>query len=90
MLDWYRSVMDSKRNPLSNLPPAQRFQTMTVLSLMWTAIFCACAGAWFWYGEIVAVHIMLALGTPITGYTFHSASKAGANRDSPSPPESWR
>lgn len=39
MLDWYRTISDSDRNPLRNLPPAQRFQTMAILGLMWTARF---------------------------------------------------
>ena len=56
MLDWYRNISDSDRNPLRNLPPAQRFQTMAILGLMWTAIFCAAAGAWLWFGEIVVTH----------------------------------
>ena len=41
MLDLYRTVMDSEKNPLRHLPPVQRFQGMVVLSLMWAAIFCA-------------------------------------------------
>lgn len=81
MLNWYRAIMDSERNPLNNLPPAKRFQTMAVLSLMWTAIFCACAGALIWYREIVAVHILLAMGTLITDYTFRAASKPAHFRD---------
>jgi hypothetical protein len=83
MLDLYQTVMDSDKNPLRNLPPAQRFQAMVVLSLMWTAIFCAGAGAWIWYGELVAAHVLIALGTVITGYTFRNADKAGSYRDHP-------
>ena len=75
MMDWYRSVMDSDVNPLQTLPPVQRFQIMVVLSLMWTAIFCAGAGVWFWYGELVALHVLVALGILITSLTFRAASK---------------
>lgn len=80
MIDLYRTVMDSEKNPLKDLPPAQRFQAMVILSLMWAAIFCSAAGAWIWYGEIVAAHVLLALGAFITGYTFRTAEKVGSDR----------
>ena len=75
MLNWYVTLMDSRLNPLRHLPPVQRFQIMVVLSLMWTGIFCAGAGAWLWYGELVVLHVLLALGTLITGLTFREANK---------------
>ena len=81
MLDWYRLVMDEERNPLRNLAPVQKFQIMTILSLAWTAIFCAAASAWYWYGEIVVVHLLLALGILITGTTFHSVTRMEPERD---------
>jgi hypothetical protein len=75
MLPLYRTVMDSNVNPLRATPPAQRFQIMVYLSVMWTAIFCAAAGIWFWYGPILAVHLLFATGFLITGLTFHAADK---------------
>ena len=42
----YGLIMDADKNPLFALPPAQRFQTMVYLSVMWTAIFCGSLGAW--------------------------------------------
>ena len=81
MLELYRSVMDSNVNPLRNLPPAQRFQIMMFLSVMWTTIFCAIAGAWMWYGELMIVHLLVVLGFFITGLTFHRASKVATYRD---------
>jgi hypothetical protein len=75
MLPLYRTVMDANVNPLRATPPAQRFQTMVYLSVMWTAIFCAAAGAWFWYGQILAVHLLFAAGFLITGLTFHAADR---------------
>lgn len=83
MFDIYRSIMDSDRNPLRHLPAAQRFQVMALLSMMWTTIFCSVAGTWFWYGELISGHILLAFGTLVTGYTFHNAEKAAAYRDQP-------
>ena len=83
MYELYRSIMDSERNPLNTMLPAQRFQVMVVLSLMWTSIFCTAASAWFWYGELIAVHVLLALGVAITGMTFRAAPKAETYRDHP-------
>ena len=71
MLSLYRAVMDSDYNPLRSLPPAQRFQLMAFLSLMWTTIFCAAAGTWFWYGELIVVH-------PPPGAEDMHASRPGA------------
>jgi hypothetical protein len=83
MNELYRSIMDSDQNPLKTLPPAQRFQVMVVLSLMWTSIFCTAASVWFWYGELIAVHVLLALGVAITGMTFRASPKAATYRDHP-------
>ncbi len=78
MLSFYKSVMDSNINPLKNLPPIQRFQVMVYLSLMWTTIFCAGAGAgaWFWYGELIVLHVMVAAGFLVTAFTFRNASSS--------------
>ena len=81
MLNLYRSIMDSDRNPLRNLAPIRRFQIMVVLSLMWTCIFCAAAGLWFWYGEILAAHLLVALGALITVITFRTAGQTKSYRD---------
>lgn len=70
----YRAVMDTNHNPLQALPSAQQFQIMTYLSFMWTAIFCAGAGAWVWFGELLVGHLLFALGFIITGWTFKTAS----------------
>ena len=67
--------MKSESNPLRNLAPAQRFQVMIFLSVMWTTIFTASMTLWVWYGELMTAHILLALGTLITGYTFRLASQ---------------
>jgi hypothetical protein len=48
---------------------------MVVLSLVWTVIFCAVTGAWLWYGELLAGHLLFALGFVITGLTFRRANK---------------
>ncbi|SDB07344.1 hypothetical protein [Bauldia litoralis] len=75
MSESYRAVMDPSVNPLRRLPPIRRFQTMLFLSMMWTLIFCVGTGAWLWYGELVAFHVLLALGVFVTGTTFHRAGR---------------
>lgn len=86
-MDWYTAIMNSERNPLRSLPPVQRFQLMVILSMMWTAIFCAGAGLWFWYGEIVAAHVLVAMGILITTLTFRQASRKKSY--SAIPAEEW-
>ena len=72
-MNWLSIVMNSEINPLRDLPPARRFQVMTMLSLMWTTIFCMGASAWFYYGELMVLHLLLAAGTLVTGATFETA-----------------
>lgn len=79
----YRAIMDPSVNPLSNLRPAQRFQAMLFLSVMWTTIFCAGAGAWIWYGELMVLHVLLSAGTLVTGFTFYRAKAVATYRDFP-------
>ena len=55
----YALIMDADKNPLMILPPAQRFQIMVYLSLMWTTIFCAAFGIWIWYGQILSFHMLI-------------------------------
>jgi hypothetical protein len=75
MLSLYRALMDPSVNPLRYIPPPQRFQTMLYLSIMWTTIFCAAAGAWLWYGELIVAHILIAFGFLVTGLTFRGARR---------------
>ena len=56
MFQIYNNIMDSQRNPLRALPPAQRLQAMIILSVMWSTIFCLSTTAWVWYGELVVGH----------------------------------
>lgn len=75
MRTWYKTIVNSDRYALAELPPSQRFQVMASLSLMWTAIFCAGTGAWLWYGEIAVAHVLVALGLVATTVTFRSARR---------------
>jgi hypothetical protein len=83
MLSLYRAVMDSNVNPLRSLPPAQRFQAMALLGTMWTTIFCAAAGAWLWYGELITLHVLVAVGFLVTGLAFANAAPTEAYRARP-------
>lgn len=82
MLAFYRSIMDASANPLKDLPPAQRFQIMTLLGLMWTTIFCTGAGAWIWFGQLIVFHL-LAGGLAVTGVTFEQVRLVKTYRDYP-------
>lgn len=83
MRSLYRAVMDSESNPLKNLAPIRRFQAMVFLSVMWTTIFCAGAGVWYLYGELIVLHLLLAFGVLATGVTFHAANQVTTYRDYP-------
>lgn len=72
----YRAVMDPAVNPLRNLRKGQQFQAMSSLGMMWTIIFCAGTGAWLWYGQLVVLHVLVALGIIVTGSTFRRAQQA--------------
>ena len=75
MKSWYRAIMDPDRNALAKLPPAQRFQVMTIMSVMWTTIFCARLSAWAIYGQLVIGHMLVLLGALITGLVFREARR---------------
>ena len=76
MRNWFQVIMDPSRNPLAKLPPAQRFQIMAALAIMWSLIFCAMAGIMIWYPAYVAAHfVLLIVGTLVTTVVFKSAAK---------------
>lgn len=79
----YKAIMDPDSNPLSALPPAQRFQLMVSLSVMWTIIFCTAAGSWMWFGHLMGAHVLVALGFAVTGWTFYRANTVKTYRDYP-------
>ena len=85
MQSLYDAVMNPNVNPLKNVPAVQRFQIMLFLSIMWTTAFCAAAGAWYWYGELVVVHVFFALGLLVTGLTFRQAQPVRTYRDQSRP-----
>lgn len=49
---------------------------MIYSAIMWTTIFCAAFGLWFWYGEFIIAHMLVVLGFVLTSITFTSAERA--------------
>ncbi len=70
MSHWYNFITYSKNYPLRNLPPAQRFQLMTFLSILWTTAFTASITLWVRYGKPLTGHVLLALATFILSPRF--------------------
>ena len=76
MTRWYQLVMDSTKNPLSNIPDTNtRHMIMQVLAWMWCIVFS------FWMGSIVVfgisalVHAILLAGIFITLGVFETAKR---------------
>jgi hypothetical protein len=76
MLGMFKSLMDSRLNPLKDLPLAQQYQISFMLSAMWTLCFCASFGAWRWYGTLTVLHLLMITATLITTVTFQIAKRA--------------
>lgn len=70
LMRYYRLVMDPNFNALNKLHPAQKFQVMTYLSLMWTGLFTAATGAYVWYDELLLGHAFILIGIFTTTYVF--------------------
>lgn len=77
MREWYDVVMDDKANPLKDLHRPRRFQMMTILSFMWTTIFCLAFGTWLWFDELMFAHLAVLVGIAVTGLTFYRARRDG-------------
>jgi hypothetical protein len=56
---------------------------MLLLGTMLITIFCAGVGGWLWYGELIALHLLVALGALLTGRTFTRARRTVTYRDHP-------
>ena len=77
----YRSVMNSERNPLRNLPKTARFQLMVVLSWMWSMIFALWIGSVFAFGVSAAAHLLLLVGVFVTAEVFRNARERSKGYD---------
>lgn len=72
----WNTVMSDRHNPLNGLPLVARYQTMMVLALMWSFIFCSMIGWMFLFPYWAIGHVvLLSLGFLVTSFTFESARK---------------
>ncbi len=66
----YRAIMDPSENPLRELPRMVRFQYMSILAYMWSAIFALWLGHMWLFGASVAAHTLLLVGLFFTAEIF--------------------
>jgi hypothetical protein len=74
-LQAYRAVMDPTQNPLRRLPKVVRFQYMTILAYMWSAIFALWIGYTWLIGPSVVAHSLLLVGLFFTSEIFGAARR---------------
>ena len=74
MTKWYQLVMDSAKNPLSNIPDTNtRHMIMQVLAWMWCIVFSSWMGSIVVFGVSALVHAILLAGVFITVGVFETA-----------------
>ena len=72
----YKTVMDSRYNPLSNVQDVTtRHLVMQMLAWMWCIVFSMWMGSILVFGVSAAVHAILIAGVFITAATFETARK---------------
>ena len=76
IVNCWNTVMDDKRNPLSNIPDLQtRHVVMQILAWMWCIIFSMSVGSVTVFGVSAVAHILLIAGIVITVGTFETARR---------------
>ncbi len=76
MLRLYKSIMDSQKNPLSNIPDVNtRHMIMQVLAWMWCIIFSMYVGSMLVFGISAIIHALLLAGIFVTVGTFETARR---------------
>ena len=74
MIKVYNLLMDSRHNPLSNIPDTStRHLVMQVLAWMWCAIFGMWMGSILVFGISAAIHAILLAGIFVTVGVFETA-----------------
>ena len=74
MIKLYNLIMDSKRNPLSNIPDTNtRHLIMQILAWMWCIIFSMWMGSIVVFGISAVAHALLIAGVFITAGVFETA-----------------
>ena len=76
MIKLYNLIMDSTKNPLSNIPDINtRHMIMQVLAWMWCIIFSISVGSIVAFGISAIVHTLLLAGIFITVGVFQTAKR---------------
>ena len=76
MIKAYKLIMDSKRNPLSNIPDTNtRHLIMQILAWMWCIIFSMWTGSIVVFGISAVAHALLIAGVFITEGVFETAKR---------------
>ena len=76
MIRLYNLVMDSRHNPLSNIPDTTtRHLVMQMLAWMWCIVFSMWLGSIVVFGVSAAVHAVLLAGIFVTVGVFESAKR---------------
>ena len=79
MIKLYNLVMDSRHNPLSNIPDTNtRHLVMQVLAWMWCIIFSMWMGSILVFGISAAIHAILLAGIFVTVGVFETAKSKPA------------
>ena len=79
MIKVYNLLMDSRHNPLSNIPDTNtRHLVMQVLAWMWCIIFSMWMGSILVFGISAAVHAILLAGIFVTVGVFETAKSKPA------------
>jgi hypothetical protein len=76
MIRLYNLVMDSRHNPLSNIPDTTtRHLVMQMLAWMWCIVFSTWAGSIVVFGVSATVHAILLAGVFVTVGVFETAKR---------------
>ena len=76
MISVYNLVMDSRHNPLSNIPDTTtRHLVMQMLAWMWCIVFSMWLGSIVVFGVSAAVHAVLLAGIFVTVGVFETAKR---------------
>lgn len=73
----WNAVMDSRYNPLSNIPDLNaRHLVMQILAWMWCIIFSMAVGSILAFGISAIMHTLILAGIAITVSTFEVAKRS--------------
>jgi len=76
MTKLYKLIMDSKHNPLRNIPDINtRHMIMQVLAWMWCIIFSMYIGSVLAFGISTVIHAVFIAGVFITAGVFETAKR---------------